>query len=225
MSKTASFFITGTDTDVGKTRIAAGLLDAAARAGRVTAAVKPVAAGCDEQGQNEDALLLQQAMSLELSYQQVNPVALKPAIAPHIAAQAAGRKITAGQLAGYCRGVMLGEADFVVIEGAGGWRVPLNQRETFAHLAIELQVPVILVVAMRLGCINHALLTAEAVVRDGLQLAGWVANTTAETMSHYAENLATLRSRIAAPLLGEVPCLEAPDHRAVSPFLNLSPLL
>jgi dethiobiotin synthetase len=225
VSKTATFFITGTDTDVGKTRIACGLLHAAAGSGLQTAAVKPIAAGCDEQGHNEDALLLQQAMTMELDYQQVNPVALTPAIAPHIAAAEAGRQLNAGRLAGYCRGVMMSEADFVVIEGAGGWRVPLNHRETFANIAIELQIPVILVVAMRLGCINHALLTVEAICQDGLRLAGWVANTTAETMPHYAENLATLRNRIAAPLLGEVPRLETPDHRAVSPFLDLSQIM
>lgn len=204
MSKT--FFVTGTDTEVGKTAISCALLRAAADAGLRTAAVKPVAAGCEADGRNEDAIALMEAMTESLDYAQVNPVALPDAIAPHIAAERAGRRLQASQLVGLCQGVMSGPADFVLVEGAGGWRVPLNPRETLADLARELQVPVILVVAMRLGCINHALLTAEAVRRDGLPLAGWVANQpVAEPMTCHAENLDTLRSLLRAPLLGEMP--------------------
>ena len=173
---TRTYFVTGTDTEVGKTAVSCALLEAARRAGRSTAAVKPVAAGCDSEGRNEDALALQQSISMSLPYAQINPVALQPAIAPHIAAEQAGRRLQADRLAGLCRGVMGLGADLVLIEGAGGWRVPLGPRETFADIAINLQVDVILVVAMRLGCINHALLTAEAISRDGLRLAGWVAN-------------------------------------------------
>ena len=221
---TQTFFVTGTDTGVGKTLVAAGLLLAAGQRGLITGAVKPIAAGCDEQGHNDDALMLQAAVNLELSYQQVNPVALAPAIAPHIAAAQAGRQISATRLAGYCRGVMNAGADFVVLEGAGGWRVPLNQRETLADLAVQLQTPVILVVAMRLGCINHALLTAEAIRHDGLPLAAWVANTCGERMSHYQENLDTLRSLLPAALLGEVPYLELADPLQVAECLDLSAL-
>ena len=221
---TQTFFVTGTDTGVGKTLVAAGLVLAAGQRGLITGAVKPIAAGCDEQGHNDDALMLQAAVNLELSYQQVNPVALAPAIAPHIAAAQAGRQISATRLAGYCRGVMNAGADFVVLEGAGGWRVPLNQRETLADLAVQLQTPVILVVAMRLGCINHALLTAEAIRHDGLPLAAWVANTCGERMSHYQENLDTLRSHLPAALLGEVPYLELADPLQVAECLDLSAL-
>ena len=221
---TQTFFVTGTDTGVGKTLVAAGLVLAAGQRGLITGAVKPIAAGCDEQGHNDDALMLQAAVNLELSYQQVNPVALAPAIAPHIAAAQAGRQISATRLAGYCRGVMNAGADFVVLEGAGGWRVPLNQRETLADLAVQLQTPVILVVAMRLGCINHALLTAEAIRHDGLPLAAWVANTCGERMSHYQENLDTLRSLLPAALLGEVPYLELADPLQVAECLDLSAL-
>jgi dethiobiotin synthetase len=200
-----TFFVTGTDTEVGKTAISCALLRAAADAGLRTAAVKPVAAGCDEDGRNEDALALMASMTESLDYAQVNPVALPDAIAPHIAAERAGRRLQARQLAGLCRGVASGPADFVLVEGAGGWRVPLSGRETLADLARELGFPVILVVAMRLGCINHALLTAEAVRRDGLPLAGWVANQpVAEPMACYAENLDTLRAALPAPCLGEV---------------------
>ena len=163
MSKT--WFVTGTDTEVGKTAISCALLAAANAKGLKPAAVKPVAAGCDDNGQNEDALQLQAEMSESMPYEQINPVALVPAIAPHIAAEQAGRQLKASRLAGYCRGVMLSGADFVLIEGAGGWRVPLNRRETLAQLAVELNTDVIMVVAMRLGCINHALMTAESIRR------------------------------------------------------------
>lgn len=196
MSKT--WFVTGTDTEVGKTAISCALLQAAARRGLRTAAVKPVAAGCDEQGHNEDALALQAAMTEALPYAQVNPVALAPPLAPHIAAAQAGRRLQVSRLAGLCRGVSSGPVGFVLVEGAGGWRVPLNDRETLADLARELGGGVILVVGMRLGCINHALLTAEAIARDGLALAGWVANQCGERMSCHEENVATLRRWLPA---------------------------
>ena len=201
MSKT--WFVTGTDTEVGKTAISCALLAAAAAAGLRTAAVKPVAAGCDDQGHNDDALQLLDCMTEPLDYAQVNPVALEAAIAPHIAAEREGKRLQAGRLAGICRGVMMGKADFVLIEGAGGWRVPISPRETLADLAVQLKVGVILVVGMRLGCINHALLTAEAIRRDGLELAGWVANQPGERMVCHEENLDTLRRLLPAPLLGD----------------------
>lgn len=222
---TKAFFVTGTDTEVGKTAISCALLQAAASQGLSTAAVKPVAAGCDDQGRNEDALQLLENMTVELDYDQVNPVALAPAIAPHIAAAQAGRNIQASRLAGLCRGVMMSDADFVLIEGAGGWRVPISPRETLADVAKQLQVGVIIVVAMRLGCINHALLTAEAVRRDGLPLAGWVANQPGEPMSCYAENLDTLQRLLPAPLLGEVPNTKPWDPKAASKYLSIQQLI
>lgn len=221
---TRSYFVTGTDTEVGKTAVSCALLQAAARAGLSTAAVKPVAAGCDEQGRNEDALQLMASMSADLEYEQVNPVALQPAIAPHIAAAQAGRTLQASRLAGLCRGVMSSGADLVLIEGAGGWRVPLSPRETLADLPRELGVGVILVVGMRLGCINHALLTAEAVRHDGLPLAGWVANQPGPAMSCHSENLDTLQRLLPAPFLGEIPRLEPWDPCAAAEFLSISAL-
>jgi dethiobiotin synthetase len=200
-----AWFVTGTDTEVGKTAITCALLEAARLAGMSTAACKPIAAGCDADGHNEDALLMQQHMTLDLPYSQVNPVALTEAIAPHIAAQNEGRRLQASRLAGLCRGVLMAGADFTVIEGAGGWRVPIGPRETLADVAKQLQLEVVLVVGMRLGCINHALLSAEAIRRDGLKLAGWVANSCGPMMASYQENLATLVSMMGAPLLGEVP--------------------
>lgn len=220
-----AWFVTGTDTGVGKTVVSCALLAAAAGRGLRTAAVKPVAAGCDESGRNGDALQLLAAMTEDLEYSQVNPVALTAAIAPHIAASREGRRLQADRLAGWCRGVMLGGADFVLIEGAGGWRVPLNPRETLADVARQLGVGVILVVGMRLGCINHALLTAEAIRRDGLRLAGWVANQRGERMSHHRENLDTLRQRLPAPLLGDVPYVEEVDAARLAAHLDIRPLL
>lgn len=222
MSK--SWFVTGTDTEVGKTAISCALLAAAGKAGLRTAAIKPVAAGCDADGRNEDALQLINNMTETLDYSQVNPVALDEAIAPHIAAQREGRRLQADRLAGLCRGVMSGSADFVLIEGAGGWRVPINRRETLADLAVALQVPVVMVVAMRLGCINHALLTAEAIRRDGLQLAAWVANQPGEPMNCYEENLDTLRNLLPAPLLGEVPHLSPFDASQAATYIDLGHL-
>jgi dethiobiotin synthetase len=223
MSKT--WFVTGTDTGVGKTAISCALLVAAAQAGLGTAAVKPVAAGCDEKGQNEDALYLMASMTEDLDYSQVNPVALQAAVAPHIAASHEGKQMQSSRLAGFCRGVMLGSADFVLIEGAGGWRVPINPRETMADVAIQLQVGIILVVGMRLGCINHALLTAEAIRRDGLQLAAWVANQPGPRMASHEANLDTLRQLLPAPLLGDVPYLPHGQAEETARYLDIQLLL
>jgi dethiobiotin synthetase len=228
-----AFFVTGTDTDVGKTVISAGLLAAANARGLTTAALKPIAAGCEETPdglRNSDALLLQQTMSLPLSYDEINPIALAPAIAPHIAALRANRRLSIAQLAGLCRGTLMSGAQFTLVEGAGGWRVPLNSREFLSALAVELRLPVILVVGMRLGCINHALLTAEAIARDGLTLAGWVANRCVADMSCYAENVATIRDALRAPCLGEVPFLAAqngagPAPAMVANYLDCAPLV
>ncbi|MEH6625862.1 MAG: dethiobiotin synthase [Motiliproteus sp.] len=210
MSK--SYFITGTDTDAGKTLVTAALLEAANRQGARTGALKPVAAGVVESDQglcNDDALLLQQYSSQKMPYQQVNPVLFKDAIAPHIAAEREGKRITAERLVGFCRGAMMQPMELMLIEGAGGWRVPLNSQEYMSEIPKRLQIPVILVVAMRLGCLNHCLLTAEAIAADGLRLAGWVANNVDPEMTGYQENLQTLKERIRAPLLGEIPFMES----------------
>ena len=217
-------FITGTDTDVGKTVVACGFLAAANQQGMRTAAIKPVAAGCEvtEQGMtNSDALQLQAAASHKLSYQQINPVALEPAIAPHIAAAEAGLRMSASRLVGYCRGVSLMPVDMVVVEGAGGWRVPINSRETLADVARELECAVIVVVGMRLGCLNHALLTMEAIRRDGLQIAGWVANILDPEMPRLQVNIYTLKQCINEPCLGTVPRLDDLSAERVADFLTV----
>ena len=226
MSKKA-FFITGTDTDAGKTLVATGLLAAARQRGLSTLGLKPVAAGCvrSEQGlRNSDALALQAQTTISVVYEQINPIALEAAIAPHIAAQQEKRTLGADRLAGFCRS-SLNLADFTLVEGAGGWRVPLNPRETLADLAQILRLPVVLVVGVRLGCINHALLTAEAIRHDGLPLAGWVANVLDGEMPALQENIASLAQRLPAPCLGVVPRLAEPGAEAVAAYLDLNPLL
>ncbi|MFA5630456.1 MAG: dethiobiotin synthase [Porticoccaceae bacterium] len=219
------YFIAGTDTEVGKTFAAAALLARAGQLGLRTAAWKPVAAGAAVTAQglrNEDALTLLQACNQPLPYEMVNPVCLAPAIAPHIAAAEQGMDLDVAALLPHFQRVLDGGADFVLVEGAGGWRVPLNDRETLADLALALQLPVVLVVAMRLGCINHALLSAEAIARDGLPLAGWIANqATPDSMARHGENLDTLRRLLPAPLLGELPHMPGGDFNAAAQILKL----
>ena len=207
-----TYFITGTDTGVGKTSVAVALLQAAVKRGLSTAAVKPVAAGCELTREglcNDDALFLQQACTAALTYEQMNPFALQPAIAPHFAAAREGLRLDAKGLATHCQTVLDLKADLTVIEGAGGWRVPLNDSETFADIAKQLNVPVILVVDIKLGCLNHALLSAEAIRADGLELAGWVANQASGVDECHDEMVADLERRLACPLVGDLPhCLD-----------------
>ncbi|AZD32231.1 MULTISPECIES: dethiobiotin synthase [Pseudomonas] len=219
-----AYFVTGTDTDVGKTTVAAGLLHAARLSGLSTAAGKPVASGCEltPKGlRNADALALLAECSLPLTYDEVNPLAFEPAIAPHLAAREAGVALTVQALLAPMRQVLAKGADFTLIEGAGGWRVPLADQDNLSDLAMALDLPVILVVGVRLGCINHALLTAEAIAQDGLQLAGWVANIIEPKTSRLEENLATLAERLPAPCLGRVPRLKAISAEAVAEHLQL----
>ena len=220
---TAKYFITGTDTDVGKTFIASAMLAAAKADGYSTLGMKPIAAGCEDSPEglrNEDALKLIEQSTVSLPYQQVNPVALKPAIAPHIALQEASKKASINQLAGFCRGVLMKNADLTLIEGAGGWRVPLDRQHTLADLAKELQLPVILVVGLRLGCINHAVLSAEAIQRDGLPIAGWVGNTVGSEMPRLQENIGTLHDLLPAPCIGIVPFIKNADTLEASQYLK-----
>lgn len=202
------FFITGTDTDAGKTFVSVLLLEALKQKGYSTLALKPIAAGCemiDGQWQNDDAIKLRTAMTANLSYQQVNPIALQAAVAPHLAAEQEGRRLSVDRLAGLIRGALMTAADVTLIEGAGGWLVPLNERETLANLVKELNLPVVLVVGVRLGCLNHALLTVQAVAAAGLPLAGWVANCIDPQAALVKQNIATLKTMVPAPCLGVVP--------------------
>jgi len=230
-----AFFIAGTDTDVGKTFASCALLEAAAKRNLSTMALKPLAAGCEQtniasadsestklQWQNEDAQLLRQHMSLDLPYAQVNPVALKQAASPHIAAALENKVVSAGRVAGFCRGALMQRPDFALVEGAGGWRVPISPRETMADLAKQLDLKVILIVALRLGCLNHAMLTAEAIRRDGLELAGWIGNRVSdEPMDYEQENIATLKNALGAPLIGCLPFSPTGAPNSVCEHLDL----
>jgi dethiobiotin synthetase len=219
-----AFFVTGTDTEIGKTTIAAGLLHGARLAGLSTAAAKPVASGCVRKVdglRNDDALALLGECTLALRYEEVNPLAFEPAIAPHLAAREVGVLLDVAALQGPVQAILDKHADFTLVEGAGGWRVPLAGQASLSDLAVALQLPVILVVGVRLGCINQALLTAEAILRDGLTLAGWVANLVDPHTSRLEDNLATLAERLPAPCLGYVPRLAEATPAAVSGYLNL----
>lgn len=219
-----AYFIAGTDTDVGKTTIAAGLLHAARLSGLSTLGAKPVASGCSVTPKglrNADAKALMAESSIVLPYEQVNPYAFEPAIAPHVAAREAGVALEVSSLLAAMRAVLAHNADFTLIEGAGGWRVPLSNQASLSDLAVALKLPVILVVGVRLGCINHALLSAEAIARDGLQLAGWVANIIEPRTARLEENLASLAERLPAPCLGRVPKLKQVSAEAVAQHLQL----
>ncbi|AVO53768.1 dethiobiotin synthase [Ectopseudomonas mendocina] len=219
-----AYFVTGTDTEIGKTTIAAGLLHAARLRGLSTAAAKPVASGCTRTAEglrNDDALALLAQCSLPLRYEEINPLAFEPAIAPHLAAREVGVTLNVSSLLEPVRGVLAQGADFSLVEGAGGWRVPLAGEENLSDLAIALGLPVILVIGVRLGCINHALLSAEAIERDGLTLAGWVANIVDPHTARLEENLATLAERMPAPCLGRVPRLPDASAEAVARHLDL----
>jgi dethiobiotin synthetase len=214
-----AYFLTGTDTGVGKTLAACALLHAAAAQGMRTLGMKPVAAGGSE---DVDALVA--ASSVAAPRDCVNPYLLREPLAPHIAARRDGVVIDIAHIA-RCFGELRGLADFIVVEGVGGFRVPLDDSRDSADLAVSLGLPVILVVGLRLGCINHTLLTAEAVRARGLSLVGWIANQVDATMACVQENIAALRARLDAPLLGSVPHLAAPDSVRVAWMLTLPDLV
>ncbi len=226
MSATA-LFVTGTDTGVGKTRVAAALCRALAARGIRVAAMKPVASGCTQTPEglrNEDALALLAAMNVRAHYREVNPYAFAPAIAPHIAAREAGVDIDFAVLdRAYAR--LAVQSQFLIVEGAGGWLAPLDASRGFADLAAHWQIDVVLVVGLRLGCLNHALLTAESIERRGLRLRGWVANGIDPQFERLTENLSTLQNRISAPCLGFFPFAPHADPDALARNLALDALM
>lgn len=200
------YFVTGTDTGVGKTAVSVGLLHAFARQGKRVAGLKPVASGCEltKAGlRNADALALQAAANTALPYDTINPHAFAAAIAPHLAAAQNNQSIEVHNIKSIADNVRE-QVDILVIEGVGGWLVPLNDNETMADLAAALALPVILVVGLRLGCLNHALLSAQAIESAGLKLAGWVANSITPDFEERQQNIATLSLWLKAPCLGQV---------------------
>ena len=217
-----NYFVTGTDTDIGKTAIAAGLLCSARRQGLNAIGLKPVAAGAEyanNQHFSDDAKRLADGAGFAGPLDEINPVLLAPPIAPHVAAAQAGIALNAAELASWALTKSV-SYQVALVEGAGGWLVPINETQGFNDIAKALGWPVILVVGMRLGCINHALLTAQSIRADGLTVAGWIANRVDPNQDAFEENVMSIKQRIGAPLLGVVPYLQSPTAKAVSDCLD-----
>ena len=220
------FFVTGTDTGVGKTLVCCALLYGFAALGKSVIGMKPVASGAVRNADglvNGDVSLLRAASNVEAPPQLVNPYCFEPPIAPHLAAEQAGAAIDFATIANAYR-QLAAVADIVIVEGIGGFCVPLNHNEDSADLAQRLGLPVILVIGLRLGCLNHALLTAQAIRAKGLQLVGWIANCIDPALAAADENVAALAERLAAPLLGKVKFAVAPDPQRIAALIALSRL-
>lgn len=219
---TKGFFITGTDTDVGKTWIARGLLKLINDTGYSTTVMKPISAGCEkthEGYRNDDAVQLINSASVKPAYEKVNPYAYGPAIAPHIAAEQENTVIELSRIITIYN-ELSSKADYTIVEGAGGWKVPINNEQTLADIACAMQLPVIIVVGMRLGCLNHAILTAESIFGMGVPVAGWVANTLNREFSAQNDNIDALQCSLNIPFIGTVPFLETFDAQRIAENLN-----
>ncbi len=224
--KPCSCFVTGTDTEIGKTLISSALIHAQAKAGVHVAAMKPIAAGAqwlDGAWHNEDVDMLAAEVSCPLPTSLTTPYLFEMPAAPHLAAEQEGVDIDVGLILRHFEAVQQ-QAQAVVVEGVGGFCVPLGARTDTADLAQQLALPVVLVVGMRLGCISMALLTAQAIATRGLHLAGWVANTVDPTMALFEGNVKALQDRLDAPLIGVVPRLETPSAAAAAAHLNWNAL-
>lgn len=209
MSASIAYFVTGTDTEIGKTLTSSALLHALVQSGLRTAGMKPIAAGAelhDGEWHNEDVDSLAEAANVKLPRELTTPYLLRDATAPHIAAMQENVTIDIGRILD-CYAKVAAQADAVVVEGVGGFRVPLSAHADTADLAQQLGLPVVMVVGLRLGCLSHALLTADAIQARGLKLAGWVANVVDANMRHGKDNIEALTSRLPAPLLGCMPRL------------------
>lgn len=220
-------FVTGTDTGVGKTRVATALCRAVARRGLRVGAMKPIASGSEPTSaglRNEDALALCAAMNIRATYEEVNPYAFAPPIAPHIAARDANTVVDLAVLDRAYERLCL-KSDVMIVEGAGGWLVPIDAERSFADLAQRWQLGVVLVVGMRLGCLNHALLTVQAIAARGLPLRGWVGSRVEATFGRCDENLEYLRAMVPAPCLGVLPHAPSASADEVADGLELADLL
>lgn len=219
-------FITGTDTEVGKTLVSQALIIALTKVGYRVSGFKPIAAGCEvtEQGMvNEDALALQQASNVALNYRDVNPFALLLPTSPHIAAERESISIDFEVLDIALEKQTL-MSDIVVVEGAGGWRVPVSHNTFLSTWVKQQRLPVIMVVGIRLGCLNHALLTLELIESDGLEVIGWVANAVDENFAFYEDNIRFLENHISAPKLAEIPYLSECDKANAYQYINMDSL-
>lgn len=217
-------FITGTDTEVGKTLVAQTIIHVMRKQYDTVGVMKPVASGATFQNgllQNEDAAQLQKAGNVQLPYALINPYCFSPAIAPHIAAELEGVNIDIKHIQ-TCFNNIAQQVDVVVVEGAGGWLAPLNDNDTIETLAQALSIPVVLVVGLRLGCLNHALLTMSAMYRSGVSVLGWVGNVIDPDFQYLEKNIDTLKQRIAAPCLGVLPFNKSPDIEVLSTHLQIN---
>ncbi|MGF1910635.1 dethiobiotin synthase [Vibrio kasasachensis] len=222
-----AFFIAGTDTDVGKTVASKAILNALAEKGLKTIGYKPVASDSEKTQQgmrNSDALYLQEAATVEVDYDDVNPYALELAASPHIAAKRENvvidYDVLSDKLAQHKQ-----NSDIVLVEGAGGWRVPVSDSDCLSTWVQREQLPVVLVVGIKLGCLSHALLTLDAIKADGLQLAGWVANRINPGTEHYAEIIAMLEQKIDAPKIGEIPYVPSVKRKELAKYIDVTPLV
>lgn len=223
----AGIYITGTDTGIGKTVASAALLHALRGRGLRAVGMKPVASGCeriDGAWRNEDALALQAASAPAPDYGDVNPFAFPLPLAPELASAAAGVEVALPPLQAACARLSA-RADIVVVEGVGGWMAPLSGTLDQADLARALDLPVVLVVGLRLGCLNHAYLSARAIAADGCRLAGWIANEVDPAMARIDDNVALLSQRLPAPCLGRLPHAAGADAAALARLLDVAPLL
>ena len=225
MAAQQTLFITGTDTDVGKTICAKALLQAASKQNMTTLAYKPIAAGCEitEAGlRNDDALILQKNSSIAVPYHAVNPISFQLPIAPHIAAELENKPISLDLISQGLQSLQQKNADLFIVEGAGGWRLPLNDKQMLSDWVVEQNLPVILVVGMKLGCLNHAVLTYETIINDGLNVVGWIANQLQADMPYYQENLQMLSKKIDAPKIAELPYLSNINELDLAQFVNVN---
>ncbi|GMT40255.1 MAG: ATP-dependent dethiobiotin synthetase BioD [bacterium] len=212
------YFITGTDTGVGKTLVSAAVIIALRNQGLRVSGMKPVASGCVNNGsgfRNEDADRLLNASTADADYDIICPYRFSEPVAPHIAAKKAGINISIDHIA-QCYSQLNSSSDAVVVEGTGGWQVPINEEQYMSDVAIELALPVVIVVGGRLGCINHALLTAEGVIASGLSVAGWIFNQIDPGLQQASEVKSTLQSHMPGLLLADIPWQEKPDATAIS---------
>ncbi|KLN63202.1 MULTISPECIES: dethiobiotin synthase [Vibrio] len=222
-----AFFIAGTDTDVGKTVASKAILNALAEKDLKTIGYKPVAAGSDktEQGfRNSDALYLQEAATVNVAYDDVNPYALELPASPHIAAIRENIDIEYSVLSGKLK-LHKQNSDIVLVEGAGGWRVPVSKSDCLSTWVQQEKLPVVLVVGIKLGCLSHAMLTLDAIKADGVEVVGWVANRVNPGTEHYAEIIEMLENKIAAPKLGEIPYVPKVKRKDLAKYIDVSPLL
>lgn len=218
-----NFFITGTDTNVGKTSLSVALLQGFNKHGLRTAALKPIASGVTDK--SSDTLLLKNAITQDLASDAITPFAYELPIAPHIAASLQEEELSVADIMAACMPVLQCQTDVLLVEGCGGWAVPLNHQETMADLAKTLGFPIILIVAIRLGCLNHALLTYRAIKESHLHVAGWIANAIDPHAHYISEQIASLKTLLAAPLLGAVPYQWPVNFADMLNRLNLDPLL